>query len=106
MIMSQKETDIIAKLVRIANNQQKIIQKLAQQADPLVAYLNRAASTAIANSSGHGTVSVNADGSGNYTVQISGSPEDNAVKQNLIDQFYKMIESQKPELVGKVNLLF
>lgn len=104
--MNQKEANIIAKLIKIAENQQKIIQKLAQEVDPMVAYLGRAAATAIANAMTSGSPTVNADGSGNYTVIMANTPEDNEIRTKVKDQFYRMIETQKPELTGKVNLQF
>ena len=107
--MSKKESEIISKLIKIANQQQTIILELAKKAqlqDPNVGYLNRAANLAAMNNNAQGKVVVNSDGDGNYTVQISGITEDNALKQKIIDDFYHSIDSQKPELTGKVNLLF
>lgn len=107
--MSKKESAIVDKLVKIANQQQKIIVELvkkAQEHDLNMQYLNRAANIAAMNNGVQGTVVVNNDGNGNYTVQLGGITEDNVLKQKIIDDFYHSVDSQKPELTGKVNLLF
>ena len=89
--MNQKETNIIAKLVKIAEKQQKIIsdlvQKVAQESDPLTAYLTRAANVTGVNNGMQGSAQVSMDSEGFYTVQMSGIPENNALKQKIIDEF-------------------
>lgn len=122
--MNSQEKLIIAKLLKIAQSQQKTIEALvkrAQQADPIVEYLKRMAQTVVFNAGLSGTtVSANADtevsplaggatvkpGDSNYTVFIAGAPDDNNLKQKFIDNFNKTLAAQKPELDGRVNIIF
>lgn len=109
---------IIAKLLKIAENQQKVIQKLAQSLqDPNVAYLQRAWQTATVNSgvpqSATPEVTVNPGSfQGNiqvgetYTVNATGVPQSNVLRQKLIDTFKTQVKAQKPNLDGKVSVMF
>ena len=128
------EKEIIIKLLTIATKQQKIIHKLAQDdtvryqsarerhsldhIDPNEDYLKRAVDTAAANAGVKTPVSAfvktytgnknnNTNIEGTYTVIISGmSSADNALKQNFIKTYQNQIKSQKPDLDGKVSVLF
>jgi hypothetical protein len=115
--MSDKETQVIQKLIKIMSNQQKILTKLAQQQDPHIQYLREAAQVAGANS--QPPMSVIADVTVNpgfqhdnvsapetYTTKVSGVPEDNKAKQSFMDTFKRQIKSQKPDLDGRVSIIF
>jgi hypothetical protein len=117
---------IITKLIKIANNQQKIIEKLAQQvADPNVEYLRRAVQQACANSGFKArTFNVTTTGGGSgtpdlnhpvtttpigYIVSMEGSPKDNALRQHFVDVLKKQVSTQKadqPDLVDNLTVLF
>jgi hypothetical protein len=119
------EKEIILKLLAIASKQQKVIHKLAQSSplamagsDPNEDYLKRAVDTAAANAGVKTPISAiirayagdknnNTNIEGTYTVIISGmSQVDNALKQNFINTYKNQIKSQKPDLDGKVSVLF
>ena len=116
--MSDKETQVIQKLIKIMSNQQKILNKLAQQQqDPLIEYLRSAAQVAGANSqppmSVLADVTVNAgfqhdnvSAPSTYTASVKGVPEDNKAKQSFMDTFKRQIKTQKPELDGRVSIIF
>jgi hypothetical protein len=119
------EKEIITKLLAIATKQQKVIHRLAQAAplamvgsDPNEDYLRRAVDAAATNAGVKTPVSafVKANASSQagattteatYTVMVSGmSQVDNALKQKFIDTYKNQIKSQKPDLDGKVSVLF
>lgn len=110
------DREILGKLVKIFQNQQKIFKKLAQKADPNIDYLQQAWEV-IALNSGLTTVSSpqvffnagstkgNTEISSTYTVNIPGVPVQ-ANRQQLINSFKALIKKQKPELDGKVSIIF
>jgi hypothetical protein len=119
------EKEIITKLLAIATKQQKVIHRLAQAApsamvgsDPNEDYLRRAVNAAATNAGVKTPVSAfvkayagdqknNTNIEGTYTVIVSGmSQADNALKQNFINTYKNQIKSQKPDLDGKVSVLF
>ena len=123
--MNEKEKAIITKLLSIASKQQKVIHKLAQVQplaqvgiDPNEEYLKKAILAAAANAGVKTPISAlvrSTAGSQNdttkiegiYTVMVSGMDQaDNNLKQNFINVYKTQIKSQKPELDGKVNVLF
>lgn len=110
---------IINKLFKIAANQQKIIQKLAQaQQDPNIQYLKQAAQITAANSGFNATsVTVTANpGStdteqtstiqvaGGYTVTVGGAPQQNELREKFIRQLRAMVATQKPNNPQLANL--
>src|SRR5271163_3828340 len=114
--MSDREMQVIQKLISIFGNQQKILTKLAQAQDTLIEYLVGAARVAGMNLSP--STSVQADvsvipGSGKddvtetkYAAKISGLPHDNKIKTSFMNNFKAQINAQKPELNGKVDIIF
>jgi len=121
------EKEIITKLLAIAKNQQKVIHKLAQaqglatvpvEADPNLAYLERAVMVAATNAGIKvpvgASVKSNAgskqDGiivEGTYSVNVRGmSQVDEKAKENFLQTYKNQIKAQKPELDGKVSILF
>lgn len=119
------EKEIIVKLLAIATKQQKVIHKLAQSSplamvgsDPNEDYLKRAADTAATNAGVKTPISAfvkayagdqknNTNIEGTYTVIVSGmNSADNALKQNFIRTYQNQIKAQKPDLDGKVSVLF
>lgn len=115
--MSDKETQVIQKLIKIMSNQQKILSKLAQAQDPAIQYLRDTAQVAGVNSqppmsvianvttnpgSQQGDVTIEQT----YTASITGVPEDNRAKQSFMDTFKRQIKTQKPELDGRVSIIF
>jgi hypothetical protein len=112
--MKSKEALIIQRLVKIANNQQEILKRLAQ-ANEDKDYLVRVAQTAAANTAGftasNFTVTYqggsqtppNSDGTtakieGGWTVSLSGAPKDNKLRQKYIDTFRTQVANQRPDL--------
>jgi hypothetical protein len=81
-------------------------------------YLKEAVTTAMGNAkiklpfsvyvkSNPGTQAGNTAIGETYTVTISGIDKaDNTAKQNLINSYNQLIKTQKPELDGKVSILF
>jgi hypothetical protein len=123
--MNEKEKVIITKLLKIASKQQKVIHKLAQAQplaqvgfDPNEEYLKNAISAAAANAgvktpisafvrSTAGSQNDTTKVEGTYTVMVSGMDQaDNNLKQNFMNIYKAQIKSQKPELDGKVSVLF
>ncbi len=114
--MSDKETQILSTLLKIASNQQKILTKLAQAQDPNVAYLKSAAQITAGNSGFNATnveVTANPGGPGSepgvqtaagYTVKVSGAPPQNEVREKFIRQLKAMVASQKPDQAALANL--
>lgn len=110
------EKEILSKLLKIATNQQKIIQRLAQQQDPNVTYLRSAANITAMNSGFNPTeitVTANPGGAGSdpsvqlgsgYTVKISGAPNKSEVRDLFTRQLKAMVASQKPDQAGLQNL--
>ena len=91
---------ILDKLIKIANNQQKILAKLAQAVDPNLDYLKRAAQVAALNS-GFSVTNVEVSGtSAKYNIIVSGAPKDNKTRQKFLDTLIKQVNSQKPELAN------
>lgn len=128
--MNNKEKLVISKLLKIAENQQKIIQRLAQtvaenpsgdlasspQGDPTIAYLMGAIPVAAANAGINNVVVTKVDkhksaptGSGavmadTYTAQIQGIT---GKQGDLFKQMWdKQLAAQKPDLVGRVGFFF
>jgi len=118
------EKDIIVKLLAIAKNQQKVIHKLAQaqglsaSPDPVADYLKSAVDAAAANSgvavpinvtvkANAGSQQGNVQVEGTYTVTINGMAKvDNTTKERFLKTYKTQIKTQKPELDGKVSVLF
>lgn len=115
------EKEIITKLLAIAATQQKIIHKLAQTtpaADPNLSYLERIAMSVATNTGLRTPISafVKANTGSNegdatiestYNVIISGmEASDNATKEKFITNYKNQVKAQKPELDGKVNIIF
>lgn len=117
------EKEIINRLIKIAVKQQKIIKKLAQMNPSMDAeiksYLKRSFPAAIANAGGSiefGNITVDlmpGKESGNvlepetYVVKINLINKiDNMTKQKIIDNYKQQIKSQKPELDGRVSIVF
>lgn len=119
--MHPKEKIIIQKLLKIANNQQKILQKLAQQQDINVEYLRRAAQESASNTGFAPTfVDVTktqgsqspAPGSNSmitvepvYVVTIHGSPKENNMRQKYVNTFKAQVRTQKPELEKNLSIM-
>ena len=114
-----KETLIIQKLLKIADNQQKILQRLAQAQDTNVDYLHRAVQTAGVNMSQ--PLSLTAfvtPKDGGYTVTVDGFPavsegdpkdvqRDNAVKTSFKKNFDNQLQAQqKGELLNSLALVY
>lgn len=114
--MNDKEKIILSKLVKIAANQQKALQRLAQSQDPNVAYLKSAAQITAANSgfnASHVEVTVNPGGPssdpsvqtvGGYTVKVSGAPPQNEIREKFTRQLKSMVSTQKPDQAELANL--
>ena len=109
--MNNKEKLIIQKLFKIAQNQQKVLTKLAQTTeDPILDYLKRAGTEAAANS-GLTISSIWAvhSGNGSYTITVNGAAKGNAVRQKYMDILRKQIATQKPnqpELLDNLAIIF
>lgn len=138
--MNQKEKLIINKLFKLAESQQKVIQKLAQtigaaslnspkavddlqntnpkmSSEQVLNYLKSTWTTAAVNS-GVGKSSTpeieftpgrsegNVQIGENYTVFANDVPNNNDMRKKLIDTFKAQIKSQKPELDGKIGIIF
>ncbi len=116
--MNNKEKLILSKLVKIAANQQKILERLAQEQDPNINYLRTAAQVTAVNTNFTATsVDVKANpgstvGSsqspikieGGYTVTVGGAPPQNEVREKFIRQLKAMVASQKPNQPELANL--
>lgn len=118
--MSNKETLLIKKLFKIALNQQKILEKLAQQQDANIEYLKRAAEVAASNSGltggsfyiaakPGGTVTTPSGGQAQtatgYMVTVSGAIKDNRIRQKFMDTLKAQVNAQKPELAN-LSIMF
>jgi hypothetical protein len=128
--VNNKEKLVISKLLKIAENQQKIIMKLAQgvtenpsegapaspQTDPNIAYLMGAIPVAAANAGINNVVVTKVDKhdsaptdtgavmSDTYTAQIQGIT---GKQGDLFKQTWdKQLAAQKPDLVGRVGFFF
>jgi len=88
---------IIAKLIKIAHNQQKIIEKLAQAADPNIDYLRSAAEAAAINASFKASHYQVMAGSNGYVVSVQGAPKNNNLRQNYINVLKRQVATQKPD---------
>jgi hypothetical protein len=114
------EKEIIVKLLAIASTQQKIIHKLAQTspADPNLSYLERVAASAATNTglrtpisafvkANIGTNEGDATIESTYNVIISGmETSDNPTKEKFMTNYKNQVKAQKPELDGKINIIF
>lgn len=115
--------DKVAKqLFSIVKKQQETITKLAQmvQDQEIKQYLDTALTTAVANSgvssSYHSSLNKNpgqlsADGlssEDSYVLNVSFNPAltDNNLKQKLLNNFKNFIKANRPELDGRVGLIF
>lgn len=109
--MNSKEKLIIQQLLKIANNQQKMLIKLAQTVeDPMLAYLRRAGTEAAGNSGlPIASIWVSPSGNGSYTVTVNGAAKGNIVRQKYIDTLKRQISTQKPdqpELSNNLAIIF
>jgi hypothetical protein len=126
--MGSKE--ILNKLIKIANNQQKIIEKLAQKSHGNLPnqfpsnsdnelYLRRAIPVAMANTglkSVHFSVNEQLGGMKNgvsipntYIINIMGAQPDNTIRQNFINVLKKQVSLQKsdqPDLAENLSIIF
>lgn len=114
--MNDREKIVLSKLLKIASNQQKIIERLAQTQDPNIAYLKSAAQITAANSgfnASHVEVTANPGGPGSdpsvqtmagYTIKVSGAPPKNDLREKFTRQLKAMVASQKPDQAGLANL--
>lgn len=125
--MSTKE--ILNKLFKIAedrqkviNQHQKMINKLSQVVnDPNIAYLQKAWQTAALNSGinivNTPKVAYNAEKTesnedvvtsiqATYTIHADGIPPKEQIRQKLIHTFQNQLKAQRPDLEGKVSVLF
>lgn len=123
--MNNKEKLVISKLLKIAENQQKIITKLAQTVeghDPVIDYINNRLVAVIAANLGLQGVTAetaiisglpaNADTDGSYHQQesphynthVAGVPEPK--RPEFSQAFMKQLSIQKPNLTDKVSLFF
>lgn len=108
--MSDKK--IIEKLLKIASNQQKIIEKLAQAiqptvVDPLALYLKKGLAQVAGLNMGLNDVNVlevDKTPEGTYMMHITGVPVPK--RQNFVQVMMKQLTTQKPELEGKVGYIF
>lgn len=104
--MSTKNQAIIERLVKIASKQQKILERLAQQQDPNIAYLQQAASVAAANSNINLTVPRDVQVTGSaaqYRVSVIVPAGTSNEEMDLFKrQYLNQIKVQKPQLAGKV----
>lgn len=117
---------VLEQLVKIANNQQAIINKLAAytdpgkshgapQIDPNIAYLKGAAQVSASNSGFNATdVNVEHFGAashdnviekGNYVVKVSGAPQNNQIRQKFLTTFKTQVQTQKPELSDNLSVI-
>lgn len=109
----------MGKLLKVAESQQKILQKLAQIAvqDPNIDYLKRAWQTAAVNSGAGQSVTPTIEATPGrtegdvhigetYTVYAADVPANNDLRRKLLDTFKAQIKSQKPDLDGKVGVIF
>lgn len=116
--MNSKDKLIISKLFKLASKQQKIIEILAQVTPDLnIEYLKRAWTTAAANSGVSMVVSPEVEFNPGkdegdvqvgetYTLYADGIPSDNELRKKLMDVFKTQVKSQKPELDGKLGIIF
>lgn len=98
--MNNKEKIILSKLLKIASNQQKILERLTQEQDPNIVYLKSAAQITAANNGFNASqVDVTADIQvmGGYTVKVAGAPKDNVTREKFIRQLKTMVSTQKPD---------
>lgn len=117
-----KEELIIRKLLKVVANQQKILTKLAQTADPNIKYLTDAAQVASMNSglnATHVTVTSTGGGSGQastgtvigqgYMVTVGGAPKNNQLRQKFMDTLKRQVATQKPDqpdLASNLSIIF
>lgn len=104
---------ILNKLIKIAKNQQKILQKLSEHIEPLppvdpnIAFIQLAWQVAAVNS---GVVQVatpkvsKSESDATYKLHASNIPE--KLKDMVLGAFKKQIQIQKPELTDKVSFKF
>src|ERR1700722_15866235 len=104
-----KDTLIIQKLIKIAENQQKILERLAQTQDPNVEYLRRAVQVAGINLTPKPlalSAFVSPKQGGGYTVMVDGFPpvqenvpqdveRDNNAKMSFKKNFDNQLQSQQ-----------
>ena len=118
--MNSKNT--IKKLLSIAQKQQFIINKLAQNIigkdDINSQYLKRAAQVAAVNSGFsatdiqvtrlEGTQGVNnlVTMESNYTVTLKGAPKNEKIRQNFINTFKSQVKNQNPKLESNLSIFF
>lgn len=117
--MNSKDLSILQRLVKIARNQQKIIERLAQAAGDQE-YLVRTAQVAAANSGlqasnfsvtfQKGSTEPPVDGittkiAGTWTVTLSGASKDNKLRQKFMDTLKTQVATQKPDF-GPVSIIF
>lgn len=108
---------IIEKLFNIANKQQQIIMKLAQ--DPNIAYLQQAANTAAANLNTGFPISIHVSlgaaqsdsspgvvVSPNYIIKVEGLANHEQYKMQFKTNFDKIISIQKPELAAGISIIY
>lgn len=117
------EKEIIKKLLTIANNQQKIIRKIAAtvglpSTDPMLDYLERAVDTAATNAgipfpvgaeveSTPGSMRDNIKIEGTYRVSVRGFDKaDEKTKQKFLQTYLNQVKTQKPELANRVGVFF
>lgn len=117
-----KDALIIQKLFKIAKNQQKILEKLAQSTNLTVKYLKDAAGVAALNT---GIVANNIEvttsqgmsgttsGSNqlisvpeSYIISFKGAPKNSKIRQKFIDTLAVQIQAQKPEISGHYSIQF
>jgi hypothetical protein len=124
--MDSQDKLIIKKLLKIAQNQQKILGKLAQAVDPNVEYLKQVANQVGANlglaittvevyrNAGHSSSPGSGDGSiivmpTSYIVNVGGVPNKVPVRQKYSDTFRTQVSAQKadqPDLAKNLSIMF
>jgi hypothetical protein len=121
MIMTPKEKLLAQKLLKIATNQQKIIQRLAQQTDPNIEYLRNVVQVAGANANPPVALSAfiaSKGQTGGYTVTVDGFPpvndnnpkdvqRDNASKMSFKKNFDNQLQAQnKANLMDSLAIIY
>jgi DNA repair exonuclease SbcCD ATPase subunit len=112
----------LTKLVKIARNQQQMIEKVAggllreretRSTDPNEDYIRRSVQSAAVNAHlkmvGYQVAVAAAQGANipvGYVVSVSGATNNNAVRQAFIDALKKQVATQKPELVANLSIVF
>ena len=104
---------IIEKLLKIASNQQKVIEKLAQMIQPEPAmdlnalYLKKSLAQVVGLNMGLNNVTVpevETLSDGRYTVHIAGVPGNK--RNHFGEMLMTQLKLQKPELANKITYLF